>query len=325
MEVLSRVTTGVASWGTYFGQFMVPKRLGNTLGGMMLVAAQLWTGGPGEGVGRRPTGQRPPANRFVPVFRYGHMEPIRRLGFTLIELLVVLAILSIIAAILFPVFARARERARQATCASNLRQIGLATMQYVGDNDGLMFNALSHADDQGHITHWSFCQEPDERVNAACGPLSPFLKSAGVWECPSASGLKAANYYKPVPPPYGLNIAYVRAEISQRHPVSLAQVVAPAETILAADSAYNSPDDSSHAPFWTRYLYLPSDHSASVHGRHSGMANVLWLDGHVNARRPVSSDARRQALNIGDILKGLYMGDAQADDYYYELVKPAGR
>ena len=60
------------------------------------------------------------------------MKPTRRPGFTLIELLVVLAILSIVAAILFPVFAHVSERARQTTCASNLRQIGLATMQYVG-------------------------------------------------------------------------------------------------------------------------------------------------------------------------------------------------
>lgn len=81
------------------------------------------------------------------------MKPARKPGFTLIELLVVLAILSIIAAILFPVFAHVRERARQTTCASNLRQIGLAPMQYAGDSDGVLFNTLSHADDNGRITH----------------------------------------------------------------------------------------------------------------------------------------------------------------------------
>ncbi len=260
------------------------------------------------------------------MFRCLGMEPTRKPGFTLIELLVVIGILGIIAAILFPVFARARERARQATCASNLRQIGMAAMQYVGDNDGLLFNALSHADDNGRITHWSFCSDDrrltqDEKVDASCGPLGPFLKSADVWACPSASGLKAADYYKPMPPAYGLNIAYWRAEHSQGRPVSLAQVVAPAETIFAADSAAYS----SGLPTWIKNVFLPSDHEASVHGRHSGLANVLWLDGHVKARRPVSPDAQRQALNIGDILKGPYTGDAQADDYYYELVKSAVR
>jgi prepilin-type N-terminal cleavage/methylation domain-containing protein/prepilin-type processing-associated H-X9-DG protein len=254
------------------------------------------------------------------------MESTRRLGFTLIELLVVMAVIAVIAAILFPVFAHARERARQASCASNLRQIGLAAMQYVADSDGLLFSAVSHAEDNGSIIHWSFCGEhtrdtPNVRVNTSCGPLAPFLKSAGVWQCPSVSGLKAADYYTAVPPAYGLSIAYVRLEISQNRPVSLAQATAPTETIFAADSAFCS----SGAPFWTRYVYLPTDHQASIHGLHSGLANVLWLDGHVNARRLVSSDVREQELDIGNILKGAYTGDAWTDNYYYELVKPTGR
>ena len=61
-----------------------------------------------------------------------------RRGFTLIELLVVIAIIAILAAILFPVFAKAREKARQASCSSNLKQIALAALQYATDYDGLI-------------------------------------------------------------------------------------------------------------------------------------------------------------------------------------------
>ena len=68
---------------------------------------------------------------------------LKRRGFTLIELLVVIAIIAILAAILFPVFAKAREKARQTSCLSNLKQIGLATLQYVQDYGGRMPQYLS--------------------------------------------------------------------------------------------------------------------------------------------------------------------------------------
>ena len=62
-----------------------------------------------------------------------------RRGFTLIELLVVIAIIAILAAILFPVFARAREKARQASCLSNCKQMGLAAMMYIQDYDEVFY------------------------------------------------------------------------------------------------------------------------------------------------------------------------------------------
>ena len=257
------------------------------------------------------------------------MHTPQKRGFTLIELLVVLAILSILLAILLPVFAQAREKARQAICASNLRQIGLATTQYIDDSDGRLYPTLAHADNSGHVTQWSFCfnfsAAPSAvTVDTSCGPLSPFLRSAAVWYCPSASGIKAADYFNPAPPPYGINAAYRRAEIALGRPVSLSQVTTPAETILTADCAAINKFGSLA---WPSALFLPSDGPGEedVHGRHTGLANVLWLDGHVTARRPLSLDAQHGSMNIGDILKGALTGDPQTDDYYYELVKPAGQ
>lgn len=89
----------------------------------------------------------------------------RREGFTLIELLVVIAIIAILAAILFPVFAQARDKARGTACMSNLKQLGLATMQYVQDFD----EAFSGQDNASRYP----------------GYIYPYLKSKGVFTCPS--------------------------------------------------------------------------------------------------------------------------------------------
>ncbi|MDR3707699.1 MAG: DUF1559 domain-containing protein [Capsulimonadaceae bacterium] len=98
----------------------------------------------------------------------------RRAGFTLIELLVVIAIIAILAAILFPVFATAREKARQASCASNEKQLGVAFLQYTQDYDEMV---------PAGTNYWaSFCG-----TNTGQGwawELYPYLKSAGVFACP---------------------------------------------------------------------------------------------------------------------------------------------
>ncbi|MDR3708482.1 MAG: DUF1559 domain-containing protein [Capsulimonadaceae bacterium] len=114
-------------------------------------------------------------------------------GFTLIELLVVIAIIAILAAILFPVFARAREKARQTTCASNLKQLGLALTQYVQDYDecfpgGMTIGAAGSTSATQHALSLS------DPVTAAAGytfngnswaqQLYPYVKSMGAYVCP---------------------------------------------------------------------------------------------------------------------------------------------
>lgn len=101
-------------------------------------------------------------------------------AFTLIELLVVIAIISILAAILFPVFATAREKARQTACASNMKQLGLAALQYSQDYDELYPDGLQGAGNRG---------------NGWGGQIYPYVKSAQAYTCPDDTTPAAGGNY----------------------------------------------------------------------------------------------------------------------------------
>ena len=98
----------------------------------------------------------------------------RRKGFTLIELLVVIAILAILAAILFPVFSKAREMARMSSCGSNTRQLALAVMMYTQDHDETL----------PMVTNFAAPTTAPDRVWMAT--VQPYIKNTGIFNCPSA-------------------------------------------------------------------------------------------------------------------------------------------
>ena len=109
------------------------------------------------------------------------LTPGKRSAFTLIELLVVIAIIAILAAILFPVFAKAREKARQTMCLSNGKQLGLGLMMYVQDNDEIMPPSLKKQPsiNGGAAAGDYWCREPYD------AQIRSYTKSDGVYACPS--------------------------------------------------------------------------------------------------------------------------------------------
>ena len=203
---------------------------------------------------------------------------VRKSGFTLIELLVVIAIIAILAAILFPVFARARESARMSSCLSNLKQIGTATMMYVQDYDERYPNCKAW----GRMWTGEWVADPNNPDSLRYMPdlVQPYVKNAQVWFCPSIGRTGAAFGFWGAPPG-GLDPAVANgttylwahqtADCSLCTPyqgavtvsaTSLAAVAGPASAPLIHDIPYHGTD------------------SGIRNGFHHGGINVTYADGH---------------------------------------------
>ena len=190
-----------------------------------------------------------------------------RRGFTLIELLVVIAIIAILAAILFPVFARARENARKSTCQSNLKQLSMGILMYSQDYDE-KFTNLGWCN-LGFTFRWY-------------DMLNPYLKNTGVLLCPSASRACCAGLYSPEGCNYGFSIWTYR----KYGWYSVKAIPEPAGTFMIGDKAETgcarilAPDCVvSGCGCYSGQSPVQSDHYLTK--RHMDGANFAFWDGHV--------------------------------------------
>lgn len=189
----------------------------------------------------------------------------RRTGFTLIELLVVIAIIAILAAILFPVFARAREKARQTSCLSNLRQLGTALQMYVQDYDEM---TPPHNDGEDMLA-----DNPGRFVIR----LMPYIRNEQLLGCPSDQGWKA-----PSQDPAARWSSYCVSSVCSARPDAMFED--PANTIVLMDGqeADLGIDDDDQRPDH------PGHVSIRAYFRHNDGMNVNFYDGHAKWYAPAS-------------------------------------
>jgi prepilin-type N-terminal cleavage/methylation domain-containing protein/prepilin-type processing-associated H-X9-DG protein len=196
---------------------------------------------------------------------------VRDRGFTLIELLVVLAIIAILAAILFPVIGAARASGHKVACVSNLRQLLQASAMYASDHDRRLVAARLYTGGSGLGTTW-------------CVALQPYLKNQQVLTCPLDPAPQTVANSTDLPHSYGINydLTYVTGYSATNVAWAMSALPRTADLVLFFDMK------SSAAAMGSGYT---ASRVSRVDPRHQGKAIVGFLDGHVKPQAPGEIDA----------------------------------
>ncbi|MEM7680865.1 MAG: prepilin-type N-terminal cleavage/methylation domain-containing protein [Planctomycetota bacterium] len=229
----------------------------------------------------------------------------RAQGFTLIELLVVIAIVAILTGVLLPALSAGRSAARQAVCASNARQLGLANLAYANDNaEHFVRAARDISMPGGNLERWHGRRSTDtEPFEPERGDLAPYSGEGGaVNACPSfAPGADYEPGFEDGNGGYGYNQAYLGGRFdlfaygvdprADTQTARVSEVRNAVQTAMFADAAFIDSGDGGliaysflEAPYWQFGPGPPSTFrpNPSAHFRHAGAANVSWVDGHVS-------------------------------------------